>query len=165
MASTTWSRIDVSMLYPPFLERLKALLDEAHSLGADFFVISGFRDYAAQSALYAQGRTVDGKHTPGPKVTNAKAGESVHNFGLGADVCRDGLLDRSGLQPDYRPESYEILRELAPKHGLVWGGSWLTPDYPHVQWPGFVTAKQLAPLKDRFEAMGLKSAFDYLDAA
>lgn len=158
--STQWSRVDPTKLYPPFFSAVGAMLNEAHFRGADYFVISGFRTYAEQSALYFQGRT-----SAGSKVTNARAGESAHNFGIAVDLCRDGLVDRAGLQPDYRPESYEMLRELAPKHGLVWGGSWEKfPDRPHVQLPNYVTVSHLEPLRYSYELGGLINVFTYLDA-
>ena len=40
-----------------------------------------------QDAFYAQGRT-----KPGTKVTNAKAGQSYHNYGLAVDICL--LIDK-----------------------------------------------------------------------
>lgn len=40
-----------------------------------------------QDNFYAQGRT-----KPGNKVTNAKAGQSYHNYGLAVDICL--LIDR-----------------------------------------------------------------------
>lgn len=161
MTSTTYSRIDETKLYPPFLAALMAMIAEASSLKTDFFVISGFRTYSEQSALYFQGRTM-----AGPMVTRAMAGESPHNFGIAADLSRDADTIRAGLQPDYKPESYEILRELAPKHGLEWGGSWAKfTDRPHVQIPNYVTASQLEPLRYSYEMGGLLNVFTFLDCA
>ncbi|WP_309244896.1 M15 family metallopeptidase [Bacillus sp. WMMC1349] len=41
---------------------------------------SGYRSFAEQNKLYAKGRTASGKI-----VTNAKAGQSNHNYGLAVD--------------------------------------------------------------------------------
>lgn len=158
MNSVLLSRIDWTALYPPFFERISALVKQGQAEGADFYAISAQRDYAEQTKLYAQGRTA-----PGPVVTWAKAGESAHNFGLAVDFCRDGVVDRKGLQPDWRNESYEPLRALAPKHGLVWGGIWTKPDRPHVQWPGYVTSAQLEPLRKIYEAAGITAVWAFLD--
>jgi peptidoglycan L-alanyl-D-glutamate endopeptidase CwlK len=49
-------------------------------------VIFGVRTVAEQDALYAQGRT-----KPGKIVTNAKGGQSAHNFGLAVDIGPDPL--------------------------------------------------------------------------
>ncbi len=158
MSGLLLSRLDSTKLYPPFLASLTSMLDEALGQGISYWAISGFRSYSDQTALFDQGRT-----TKGPIVTNARAGQSAHNFGVAVDLCRDGLVDRVGLQPDYRPESYEALRLLAPKHGLVWGGSWQFKDLPHVQLPGYVTAGQLQPLREAYEAGGLPAVFQHLD--
>lgn len=152
------ARIDPTKLYPPFYAALCGLLSEASATGQDFYAVSGFRAYGEQMALWQQGRMA-----PGKVVTNAKGGESAHNFGIAVDLCRDGLVDRRGLQPNRAPESYEILRELAPKHGLVWGGSWKFVDLPHIQMPNYVTAYDLAPLRRCYELAGLVSVFQFLD--
>lgn len=158
MSDRLMSRIDPTKLYPPFAAALTDLLAAALAQGAQFFVISGFRTYGEQTALWQQGRTA-----PGRIVTNAMGGQSAHNFGIAADLCRDGFVDRAGLQPDWKPEAYEILRELAPKHGLVWGGSWRFADNPHVQLPNYVTSAQLQPLRAEYERAGLLGVFTYLD--
>lgn len=152
------SRIDFDSLYPPFLDRIITMIGECQDNGAHYFAVSGIRTYAEQTKLYEQGRT-----KPGPKVTNAQAGQSAHNFGLAIDFCRDGVLDRAGLQPDYRPESYKELGEAARNHGLEWGGGWKFADFPHVQWPGFITSAQLEPLRKAYENGGLTAAWAYLD--
>ncbi len=151
-------RIDPSKLYPEFLRRLRALLEDGRRAGADFWVTSGWRSYGEQDELYAQGRT-----TGGAIVTNGRGGQSAHHFGIAADLTRDGIIERKGLQPDWRRESYEPLKELAIKHELAWGGSWKFRDNPHVQLPGYITTNQLQPLRDRYEAKGLRAVFEYLD--
>lgn len=153
-----FSRVDTTKLYPPFLAKLQAVVDDLHASGLDYWVVSGFRPYDEQTELYAQGRT-----KPGRVVTQARAGESSHNFGIAADLVRDFYLERAGLQPDFRPESYDAVGPVAVKHGLVWGGTWRFKDLPHVQWPGYVTAAQLEPLRLAFEAGGLQAVWDVLD--
>lgn len=158
MSALLLVRIDPTKLYPEFLTRLRALLDDAEqNHAANYWVVSGFRTYLEQDQLHAQGRK-----NKAPIVTKARGGESAHQFGIAADVCRDGIVERKGLQPDWRPETYELLRELAPKHNLVWGGTWPNPDRPHLQMPGFVTATELAPLRRKYEANGIQAVFNYL---
>jgi peptidoglycan L-alanyl-D-glutamate endopeptidase CwlK len=151
------SRIDTELLFPPFLVRLQSLLDEAMARGRAYWVIEGHRSFQRSDDLYAQGRS-----KPGPIVTNARAGQSAHNFGIAGDLVLDGYLDRAGLQPDYRPASYDLLGELCPKHGLVWGGSWQFKDRPHIQMPDFVTAADMAPLRAELEKGGLQAVFTFL---
>lgn len=91
-------------------------------------IISGTRTYAQQDALFAKGRTA-----PGPRVTNAKGGQSNHNFGIAWDI---GLF-RGGeyLDGDTAAEQalYSSVAELKPG-GLEWGGDWTSfKDPPHYQ--------------------------------
>lgn len=150
-------RVDTSKLYQPFLLVLKLLLDEAASAGNQYWGISGYRSYIDQAKLYDQGRT-----TPGAIVTNGKPGFSSHQFGLACDICADGDIERTGLQPDYKPESYAAIGPLALKHGLVWGGNWSTKDLSHLQWPGYVTGSDLAPLRKCYESSGMPAVFEYV---
>jgi len=110
-------------------------------------VISGTRSYAEQDKLFAQGRY--GK--AGPRVTNAKGGQSNHNFGIAWDI---GLFDAQGgyLDGDTAAElaEYRRLGELARPLGLEWGGDWRSIlDVPHYQLP---TGLSVAETRRRFEA-------------
>lgn len=58
---------------------LKNEVESKH--GIKLRVAQATRTIAQQNALYAQGRTA-----PGRIVTNAKGGESYHNYGLAIDV-------------------------------------------------------------------------------
>lgn len=148
------TRINLDKLYLPFAEKLLECIALCRDLGADYFAISGFRSYEEQAALYFQGRT-----SPGPRVTNARPGQSLHNFGLACDLVRDGVLDRRGLQPDYRPESYEILGVCAAQVGLEWGGGWKLKDFPHVQFRGCDSPARLRAVKKAFDEGGLEAAW------
>lgn len=151
-------RVSIEQLWFPFADRILTLITACRARGTDYYAVSGYRTDAEQMALWTQGRT-----KPGPIVTDAKAGESAHNYGIAVDFCRDGFIERKGLQPDYHNESYDILGEEASKLGLVWGGNWKKKDRPHVQWPGYLTAKDLEPLKAIKAVHGLSAVFDYLD--
>lgn len=140
MPASLFLRIDLDKIYFPFLEKCFDVIADCRVAGHDYFATMGFRTYAEQNKLYAQGRSA-----PGSKVTKAIGGESAHNFGLAIDFTHDSDVDRPGLQPDWRAPNYEPLGRIAKLHGLVWGGSF--NDRPHVQWPGYVTGAQLAPLR------------------
>ena len=134
------SKVDRTLAYDPFLALLYQVLEEASARGYDFWVTLLFRTYAEQMRLYFQGRTL-----PGKIVTKARGGESAHCFGLAADLTHDSDLNKPGLQPDWDSGNYEILGELCAKYGLAWGRSY--GDMPHVQWAGYETALELAPLR------------------
>lgn len=88
-------------------------------------IISGTRSYAEQNALFRQGRFGN----PGPKVTNARGGESWHNFGLAWDI---GLFPGGAYAEEGGP--YELVGPTAKVSGVEWGGDWRSfRDLPHYQ--------------------------------
>jgi peptidoglycan L-alanyl-D-glutamate endopeptidase CwlK len=128
-------------------EAARRLLSLANEAGFRVRLISGTRSYAEQDQLHAQGR----HGNAGPRVTNARGGQSNHNFGIAWDV---GLFDDAGgyLNGDTNAEiaEYRRLGELARPLGLEWGGDWKTiPDVPHYQLP---TGRSVAETRRLFEA-------------
>jgi hypothetical protein len=109
-------------------------------------------------ALWCQGRTKEGKI-----VTFAKAGESYHNFGLAVDLCPDALQMVPKLQPDWRPEAFELLGPECFAQSLEWGGRWpgRKVDRPHVQWP--LPQGGLTLVRKAFETDGLEAAWAVVD--
>lgn len=124
------------------------------SLGlADFDarIISGTRSYAEQNALYRQGRYGN----KGPRVTNARGGQSNHNFGIAFDI---GLFEGGRyLRGNTAKETtqYDRAGEVAAAiKGLEWGGNWKSlVDRPHYQ---VATGLKLSEIRKRFEAGELK---------
>lgn len=94
-------------------------------------VVQGLRTWAQQDALYAQGRTA-----PGAIVTNARGGESWHNFGCAVDLTpsRDGIDAK--FNPDWNEShpNWQRLVTLGESLGLTSGKSW--GDAPHLQLTG-----------------------------
>lgn len=123
----------VSTLHPEFKKAAtKLVLLSDLDLKISLKITDANRTNAEQDALYAKGRTTGGK-----KVTNAKGGQSLHNFGIAIDVA--GLKKSGGL--DYKI-NYPALGILGESLGLEWGGRWLDPvDKPHFQLP--YTLRQL----------------------
>ena len=68
-------------LLPEAKKRVEQFLAAAKAQGIDLLVTSTYRDNTSQDALYAQGRTA-----PGKIVTNARAGQSFHNYRCAVDV-------------------------------------------------------------------------------
>jgi hypothetical protein len=101
-------------------------------------IISGNRTWAEQNELFAQGRT-----KPGAKVTNARGGQSNHNFGIAWDI---GLFDEKG---NYLEESrlYTEIGPIGEEIGLEWGGRWKSfRDTPHYGVKTGLTTSQLRAL-------------------
>lgn len=117
-----------------FLARILEFEKDLESEGIRAAMVSGFRSVGAQDKLYAQGRT-----KPGRIVTNARGGESYHNFGLAADYVMQphaALFDR---------ECWCRFGACAQKHNLVWGGAWAkVRDWGHVQYPGHLLRRKRA---------------------
>ena len=138
---TLLSRVDVALLYPPFLARVRLMLEYLRSQHVVFWATCAWRSPAEQNRLYDQGRKA-----PGVIVTQATAFDSPHQFGLAVDLVRD-IDDAPGIQPSWAPEMYQPLHEACIEHDLAWGGDWRWPDRPHVQWPGYVSGGDLSPLR------------------
>lgn len=132
-------RLDLSLLYPPFLDRLRLMLA---AMNGDYVATCGTRTFAQQARDYFQGRTM-----PGRIITHAPAGLSAHNYGLAVDFVR-----MVGITPSWAEADYEALGAAAEAVGLAWGGDFTFVDAPHVQWPGYVTAQELAPLRSVYVA-------------
>jgi peptidoglycan L-alanyl-D-glutamate endopeptidase CwlK len=94
------------------------------------------RTFAEQDALFKIGRRgVAGER----KVTNAKGGQSYHNYGLAFDICLiiDGKKaswdTSSDFDQDLESDWNECVK-IAKKHGFEWGGDWIRfKDLPHFQ--------------------------------
>ncbi|MFO1314660.1 MAG: M15 family metallopeptidase [Burkholderiales bacterium] len=118
-----------------FLRRVRAA-----GIGAR--VISGTRTYAMQDALYRQGRFGN----PGPRVTNARGGQSNHNFGIAWDI---GIFTAGGGYVTEGPP-YDDAATAGAAPELEWGGDWASfVDKPHWQ---LATGMSLAELRARFES-------------
>ena len=113
-------RLGLSTLYLPYYDALCLLL------GPEWQPYCGLRSFVEQTALYMRGRV-----TPGAKVTNAKGGESPHNYGCASDWCLfEG--NRAVWPPQGDPKWSEYGEAIA-KVGLKWGGEW--QDNPHNELP------------------------------
>lgn len=120
----------------PYVTKLaKQFIAAAKKEGIDVLVTSTYRDADSQNALYAQGRT-----KPGRIVTNAKAGQSWHNYRLAFDVVP--IVNGKAMWNDMR--TFKRLGEIGKSLGLEWAGDWKTfKEYPHFQWTGGLSLAQL----------------------
>jgi len=106
----------------------RKFLQVAKDNNKDIRILSGTRTYAEQDVLYSKGRN----GIRGPIVTNAKGGQSNHNFGIAWDI---GVFDANGnyVTDDSAYRSFSAI--VLPKMDTIeWGGNWRTfKDYPHYQ--------------------------------
>ena len=139
------TKIDFDRLHPLVANRGESFIRLAHScLDLEVRLTSGYRSAKEQNALYAQGRS-----EPGQVVTNAKAGQSYHNYGLAVDfvIIHNNKTDYD-LNTDRNRNDipdWQELGELGKALGFEWGGDWNSfPDYPHLQMDFDLSIRQLA---------------------
>ena len=114
----------IRTLHPKAQRAAREFLTTLRGVGVDARIISGTRTYAEQDALYRRGRFGD----KSPRVTNAKAGHSNHNFGIAWDI---GIFNAGKYLRTIKP--YRDAAAYKPT-SLEWGGDWPTfTDPPHYQ--------------------------------
>ncbi|MCY7567009.1 peptidoglycan-binding protein [Bacillus safensis] len=120
------------------------MIKQAYKEGIFVQITSGYRSFAEQNKLYAQGRTA-----PGKIVTNAKGGQSNHNYGLAIDYV---LLSADGKKALWTVnKKWRRVAQIGKSLGFSWGGDWKSfKDYPHLEMMGGLTLSQLQAGKRPF---------------
>jgi peptidoglycan L-alanyl-D-glutamate endopeptidase CwlK len=120
----------LSELHPAVRAKCEAHMAACKDAGIDLLVTCTYRDKEAQNILYAQGRT-----SPGAKVTNAKGGQSFHNYRLAYDVVP--MLHGKPVWKTTGEEGklWQQVGGLGVAQGLEWAGNWTRfREYPHFQY-------------------------------
>ena len=114
------------LLHPMIRDAVIAILEDLKlPQGVQVRITQSLRTFAEQDKLYAQGRSA-----PGQKVTNARAGESLHNFGLAFDF----VLLVNGQVSWTVDENWKKVAASFKEQGFSWGGEWKSiKDYPHLE--------------------------------
>lgn len=127
---------DLDMLEAPVKLRAELFLKACKDKGIDVVINSTYRDYEFQEILYSYGRTDLSKG----KVTNAKPGQSFHNFRCAFDF----FPKVNGKAAWDNLELFRQCGEIAKSVGLEWAGDWEHfKEYAHCQWTGGLTLAQL----------------------
>lgn len=139
----------IGKLHPSVRNEMIAIINEIDAAltgRAKVRITQGLRTFAEQDALYKQR----------PKVTNAKGGQSVHNYGFAVDICLiiDGKEASWNTAKDWDDDKISDWQEcvkIFAKYGWSWGGDWLKfKDFPHFDKIGFNNWRQLINLpKDK----------------
>jgi len=151
MDNITLKRIELA--HPKIREELKAQYLEANNLlgkGSRLRFAYVLRTAKEQDALYKKR----------PKVTNAKAWQSIHNYGLAFDIVLlydndgDGKFEEASwsqtrdFDKDGKADWKEIVNYFKSK-GWSWGGDWKSfKDAPHFEKTFGHTWRTLKPLMD-----------------
>ncbi|KQS40073.1 MULTISPECIES: M15 family metallopeptidase [unclassified Exiguobacterium] len=128
------SEANLKRLHPAVETGAKDLIRVAHSCyNIDIKITQGYRSIQQQNALFEQGRSEAGE-----VVTNARGGESMHNYGLAIDFVQlvNGQISYD-LEYDGNRSGKSDWREVADigkALGFEWGGDWKRfVDYPHFE--------------------------------
>lgn len=120
-------------LHPKVAAMCERFVEECDKVGIDVLITSTYRDGESQAALYAQGRTA-----PGKKVTNAKPGQSWHNWKCAFDFVP--LVNGKAQWQDNK--LFTRCGLIAESIGLEWAGRWNKfPELAHLQWTGGMTLR------------------------
>lgn len=127
----------IRTLHPLLRDEARDILYECNNAltgRAKVRVTQALRTFKEQNELYAIGRTKSGK-----KVTNAKAGQSIHNYGLSLDIVLiiDDKTASWDVKKDWdndRQSDWMEVVSIFKKYGWSWGGDWRTfKDMPHFE--------------------------------
>lgn len=126
----------IALLHPKVREEMKIIIDECNSVltkKSQVRVSQGLRTFAEQDALYKKR----------PKVTNARGGESIHNYGYAVDIVLiiNGKEASWDIHKDWDEDGIADWNEcvkIFAKYGWSWGGNWNSfKDFPHFDKIGF----------------------------
>lgn len=120
--------------HPNLQTKAVTLLEMAKADGITLLITQGLRTFAEQGALFKKR----------PKVTNARGGQSMHNYGVAFDVA---VMVNGKISWDEK--LYRGLGKYADAVGLDWGGRWRFVDYPHFQLKGLPNYKALLALHQK----------------
>ena len=143
----------IELLHPSVREEAKEIykkITEDLTGRASCRFTQTLRTFKEQDDLFAKGRTklfsATGKRVG--KVTNAKGGQSYHNYGLAIDFCLviDGKLASWDWQKDFDNDKTADWMEVVnifKSYGWEWGGEWKFIDRPHFQKTFGLSTKEL----------------------
>lgn len=133
----------INLMHPDLREQLKTdylEINKRLSKGIRLRFSQTLRTMKEQDALYAQGRTTKGKI-----VTNAKGGQSMHNWGLAFDIVllydKDGngtfetasWNEKEDFDNNGKKDWFEVVNFFKSK-GWSWGGDFKSIyDSPHFE--------------------------------
>jgi peptidoglycan L-alanyl-D-glutamate endopeptidase CwlK len=129
----------IKKLHPAIRQRAKDFIAEAARQGIKLRITRGLATWAEQQKLYDQGRTAASITKKEAIVTNARPGQSLHNYGLAIDVVE--MKDGKAL---WNNPAWNKIGQLGKKFGFVWGGDFQSlVDKPHFEYSGGKSVSQL----------------------
>ena len=116
-----------------FRKKMGQFAEALTGRGMDALITDAFRSFAEQDAIFEQGRS-----KPGKKVTNARGGESNHNYGMAVDlypvISGKVFTDPTPANKHRFEEIQQAIIDEAQTLGLTSGVTFGSlGDKPHVQ--------------------------------
>lgn len=133
---------NIDDLLPSVAAMCRRFIEKCKDQGIEILITSTYRDMESQTALFEQGRS-----KPGRIVTNAKAGQSYHQY-----RCAFDFVPLVNGKPRWGKDDDEMslikrCGEIGESVGLTWAGRWLTfKELLHFQY----SEKTLAQLQSEF---------------
>lgn len=131
-----------------------SLKQEAKDIYRDICKALNGRAICRFAHTYRSNKEQDLLYAKRPKVTNARGGESYHNYGLAIDIVLlkdtngDGTFETASWETnvdfdgDGVADWMEIVK-IFKSYGWEWGGDWKFTDMPHFQKTYGLSIKQL----------------------
>jgi peptidoglycan L-alanyl-D-glutamate endopeptidase CwlK len=133
----------INTLHPSLRDEALEIYEKiSTSLSSKVFcrIAYGIRTFEEQAALYAQGRTklYDATGKKLGKVTNAMAGQSIHNYGFALDIVLiNGKSAAYETNKDFDGDGISDWMEcvqIFKSYKWTWGGDWKSfKDMPHFE--------------------------------
>jgi peptidoglycan L-alanyl-D-glutamate endopeptidase CwlK len=127
----------IAKLHPKVREEMKKIIDECNQSlkgRSQVRISQGLRTFAEQDELYNKR----------PRVTKAKGGQSIHNYGFAVDIVLiiDGKTASWDTHKDWDNDGiadWDECVKIFAKYGWSWGGSWQGSfkDMPHFDKIGY----------------------------
>ena len=119
--SVTKTCRDISELTKNAQKACNLFMERCKAAGLNVLITETYRSQERQNYLYEQGRT-----RPGNKVTWTK--NSRHTSRRAWDICKN-VKGAEYSDSSFFKKCGAIAKEL----GIIWGGTWKTPDTPHFE--------------------------------
>ena len=119
----------IDELQPKVQAAVLAAIHDCQAAGLEVLISCTYRSPEEQQVLYNQGRT-----TPGKIVTNAKPGQSFHQYRVAID-----LYPLVSGKPDFTGKALQWTKiaKIFQEHGFEWGFNWTRfKEMPHFQMTG-----------------------------
>lgn len=118
----------IKLLHPNIREQVKKYYLEINKqlpVGVRLRFTHTYRSFEEQDKLFNQR----------PKVTNAKGGQSLHNYGLAFDIVILKQDKKGNWQASWDVDEYWLkVAAYFKRKGFTWGGDWKNfKDYPHFE--------------------------------